>query len=449
MSDTVIRVENLSKLYLLGKAEQKRESLLAEVGSLLSAPFRNFRELRRLDTSTAAAQGKADSDDILWALRDVSFDVKQGEVLGIIGRNGAGKSTLLKILSRITEPTSGRVRIKGRVASLLEVGTGFHQDLTGRENVYLNGTILGMTRKEIDRKFDEIVDFSGVERFLDTPVKRYSSGMKVRLGFAVAAHLMPDVLIVDEVLSVGDADFQRKCIDKMRDVAKGGDRTVLLVSHNMASIASLATHCLHLKDGQTVAYGGTDDVIDEYMKQFGTGTGSTEPGLFVPPAREDGKPTMLKSLEIFSRGRRTNRLVMGDDLSFRITLDGAARPDIASGLIGIAIETTSGIRVLSLGSVHAGFRFSSNGDIVHVMCDTKRLPLNQGQYLIRVVLAEASSTPIENYEALGRLDVAPADVFGAGPMLSQQQGFFHWKAQWMTEEPVQVAARTGVVEANK
>src|SRR5213594_1676452 len=203
-------------------------------------------------------------DDEVWALRGVSFEVKQAEILGIIGRNGAGKSTLLKILSRVTAPTSGEVRVKGRIASLLEVGTGFHPELTGRENVFLNGAILGMTKAEIRKKFDEIVDFAGVERYMDTPVKRYSSGMYVRLAFAVAAHLEPEILIVDEVLAVGDAGFQKKCLGKMQDVSKAG-RTVLFVSHNMAAIQGLCSKCYLLSRGRLIAEGSPRSIVEQYL----------------------------------------------------------------------------------------------------------------------------------------------------------------------------------------
>jgi lipopolysaccharide transport system ATP-binding protein len=239
MSETVIAAENVSKRYLIGAAEQRHETLAGSLVAALKAPIRNARNLARLDVSRVAD----DAADILWALRDVSFEVKRGDVLGVIGRNGAGKSTLLKILSRITEPTSGWVGIKGRVASLLEVGTGFHPELTGRDNVYMNGTLLGMTKREIDRKFDEIVAFSGVERFLDTPVKRYSSGMQVRLAFAVAAHLEPDILLVDEVLAVGDINFQKKCMGKIGDVANQG-RTIVLVSHQMNQMRRLCNRAV-------------------------------------------------------------------------------------------------------------------------------------------------------------------------------------------------------------
>jgi lipopolysaccharide transport system ATP-binding protein len=264
MPETAIIAEGLGKLYRIGQAERRHESLAGAAAAALAAPLRNLRRLRRLDTSGDGGDG----EDVIWALRDVSYEVQRGEVVGIIGRNGAGKSTLLKILARITEPTRGRVRLRGRVASLLEVGTGFHPELSGRENVYLNGTILGMTKREIDRKFDEIVGFSGVEKFLDTPVKRYSSGMRVRLAFAVAAHLEPEILIVDEVLAVGDFEFQRKCLGKMQEIASDGanGRTILLVSHNANSIDTLCNRCIYLKDGRLAAIGATREVLALYLK---------------------------------------------------------------------------------------------------------------------------------------------------------------------------------------
>lgn len=422
MGRPAILVDNLSKSYQLGRKVDPNASFRDAIVGAVSSPFRRLKQLGR--------GGDESANETFWALKDVSFEVQPGEVVGVIGRNGAGKSTLLKILSRITEPTAGSVRLRGRISSLLEVGTGFHPELTGRENVYLNGTILGMKKTEIDRKFDEIVEFSGVEKFLDTPVKRYSSGMMVRLGFAVAAHLEPDVLIVDEVLAVGDADFQRKCIDKMRDVATSGERTVLLVSHNMSSIASLAAHCLYLSEGRKVTYGTTDDVIELYLKQNDKRVDSGEPGLFVPVA-EGGQKSMLKSLEILSCDRRTNRIRMGDDLNFRFLIDGQARPDIQSGLIGINIETLTGMRLVSLGSVHADFRFSTVGNEICVTCNADEIPLNQGHYRIRVVLGDIFSSPIENHESLGTLEVLPADVFGCGPILGSQQGVIYWKAKWL------------------
>ena len=256
MSAPAIRVENLSKRYVISHTSGSRDGLR----NSLETAFRN--PLSWLKSRRAAQRQPKDE---FWALRDVSFDVAKGEVVGIIGRNGAGKSTLLKLLSRITEPTSGRISIEGRVASLLEVGTGFHPELTGRENIFLNGAILGMSRNEITRKFDEIVDFAEVERFLDTPVKRYSSGMYVRLAFAVAAHLEPEILIIDEVLAVGDAQFQKKCLGKMDEVSRGG-RTVLFVSHNMAAVSQLTSRCVLINKGQVQATGATADCVSQYLE---------------------------------------------------------------------------------------------------------------------------------------------------------------------------------------
>lgn len=263
MSDDVIRVENLGKKYRIRHEQTRRYTALRDVianklGSLLRAPGALLRRNGRVRSSMSPP-----AQEDFWALKDVSFEIKRGEVVGIIGRNGAGKSTLLKILSRITEPTRGRVSIKGRVASLLEVGTGFHAELTGRENIFLNGAILGMTRVEIKRKFDEIVAFAEVEKFLDTPVKRYSSGMYVRLAFAVAAHLEPEILIIDEVLAVGDAGFQKKCLGKMSDVAHGG-RTVIFVSHNMIALRSLCTRGIVLDEGIQKIDGLINEALNFY-----------------------------------------------------------------------------------------------------------------------------------------------------------------------------------------
>lgn len=260
MGDTVIKVENISKLYRLGVVSG---STLKEDISFF------FARMQGKEEEYYRVRENREKSNIFWALKDVNFDLKMGDMLGIIGKNGAGKSTLLKILSRVTAPTKGEIKIKGRVSSLLEVGTGFHPELTGRENVFLNGAILGMTKAEIKRKFDQILAFSGVEKYIDTPVKRYSSGMYVRLAFAVAAHLNPEILIVDEVLAVGDTEFQKKCIGKMRDVAKEG-RTVIFVSHSMTAINSLCNVCIYLKSGKLNEMGFTDSVINKYMSSENT-----------------------------------------------------------------------------------------------------------------------------------------------------------------------------------
>ncbi|HEX7997144.1 MAG TPA: polysaccharide ABC transporter ATP-binding protein [Pyrinomonadaceae bacterium] len=258
MSEIAIRCEGVGKRYRLGQRERYR-ALRDTLTDMMTAPFRIIRSAFQ-----KSANGNGKLDNMLWALRDVSFVVRPGEVVGIIGRNGAGKSTLLKILSRITKPSEGMVEIHGRVGSLLEVGTGFHPELTGRENIYLNGSILGMRKAEIDRKFDEIVRFAEVEEFIDTPVKRYSSGMYVRLAFAVAAHLEPEILVIDEVLAVGDAQFQKKCLGKMGDVAKEG-RTVLFVSHNMQAVQSLCHRAILIEAGRVVAEGSAKEVVSRYL----------------------------------------------------------------------------------------------------------------------------------------------------------------------------------------
>lgn len=269
-SDIAIEVRDLHKIYRLGAKEERSDSAAASMMSFLKSPLKNYRKYRSLYDFSDDGPGDEGGENILRALNGVSFDVKRGEVVGIIGANGAGKSTLLKVLSRITAPTKGNLSIRGRVSSLLEVGTGFHPELTGRENIYLNGTILGMKKKEIDQSFDQIVEFAEVESFLDTPVKRYSSGMRVRLAFAVAAHLEPEILIVDEVLAVGDAQFQKKCLDKMQSVGESG-KTVLFVSHSMPAISRMCTRGILLHAGQVVKDGGVHEVIPMYLDVGGGG----------------------------------------------------------------------------------------------------------------------------------------------------------------------------------
>jgi lipopolysaccharide transport system ATP-binding protein len=276
MSDTVIRVENLSKRYKIGVREKRAKTMRQAVKGIVSSPFKYLNSVLREPTP----------EEVFWALQNVSFEVKRGDVVGIIGRNGAGKSTLLKILSQITEPTSGYAEIRGRVGSLLEVGTGFHPDLTGRENTYLNGTIMGMRKREIDRRFDEIVDFAGVEKFIDTPVKHYSSGMYTRLAFAVAAHLEPEILIVDEVLAVGDLKFQTKCLGKMKEVGQSG-RTILIVSHNMSSIQALCTRCVLLQAGNVVLDSDPTSTVQLYLQDASTSTS------FVREKQRNGKPSLV------------------------------------------------------------------------------------------------------------------------------------------------------------
>ncbi|MBI4180948.1 MAG: ABC transporter ATP-binding protein, partial [Chloroflexi bacterium] len=316
MSEPIIKVKNLSKRYRIGAREQYKTFREAIIDGI-SAPVRNLGRLRRM---TRFKDG--DEADVIWALKDVSFDVSEGEVLGIIGRNGAGKTTVLKILSRITEPTGGFAEIYGRVSSLLEVGTGFHPELTGRENIFLNGAILGMRKREIEQKFDEIIAFAELEKFLDTPVKRYSSGMYVRLAFAVAAHLEPEVLLVDEVLAVGDIAFQQKCLGKMEEVAKGG-RTVLFVSHNMGAIRNLCNSVLWLDSGQVVKKGATDEVVRDYEEQMLKHFDKSSYVVERNPEEVKGKSFYFSRVEMRdARGENTNLFRYNDTLVLLVDFAG-------------------------------------------------------------------------------------------------------------------------------
>ena len=332
MSDTVIRVEGLSKKYIIGRQRNGSDGLRHVLQDKLTAPFRWFR-----NPQSAIRNPQS---EVFWALKDVWFEVTQGEVVGIIGRNGAGKSTLLKILSRITEPTTGRVRIRGRVASLLEVGTGFHPELTGRENVFLNGAILGMTREEIKRKFDEIVAFAEVEKFLDTPVKRYSSGMYVRLAFAVAAHLEPEILIVDEVLAVGDAQFQKKCLGKMGEVSKDG-RTVLFVSHNMGAISALCSRVVWLELGGVAASGDVRQVVGTYLSN------GAKQSLCWQPEKQSTQEFTYHSVRVVVDGSHTDGTSVPADSSFAILFDYSVNQILAPGRLAFLLTNQEGATVLS------------------------------------------------------------------------------------------------------
>ena len=311
MTDYAIRVEGLCKEYVIGGRERSDRTFRESITDAMAAPLRRLRAIGQ----------EPPPEERFWALKDVSFDVKPGEVVGIIGRNGAGKSTLLKILSRITAPTKGRVEIRGRVASLLEVGTGFHPELTGRENIYLNGAILGMSRAEITRKFDEIVAFAEIEKFLDTPVKRYSSGMYVRLAFAVAAHLEPEILIVDEVLAVGDAEFQKKCLGKMGEVA-GGGRTVLFVCHNMCAVSTLCKRALLFSLGKLKSVRSATEAVAEYLSEGVLNSSGYTKLEHCPPQSQQGtREAEFLSFELLnSRGETSAALGFGEPGVMKITL---------------------------------------------------------------------------------------------------------------------------------
>jgi lipopolysaccharide transport system ATP-binding protein len=407
MSDVVIRVENLSKHYRLGQISGG--TLREDLQRWWAGVRGKENPLQKVDAKPISGTGEH------WALQDVSFEVRQGEVLGIIGRNGAGKSTLLKILSRTTAPTKGSVRIKGRVGSLLEVGTGFHPELSGRENIYLNGTILGMRKAEIDRKLDEIIAFSGVEKFIDTPVKRYSSGMYVRLAFAVAAHLEPEILIVDEVLAVGDAEFQRKCLGKMRDVSKQG-RTVLFVSHNIAAISQLCTQCLLLHDGRVMQHGAVDGVVDFYVDQNNvTGDRRDWPGGV-------GAEIKLFSAELVDFNNRPKGVFStAEDVSIIVKYTVSSK--INGAKIAIRLSTPDGIIVLT----------SEDGDATNKH-NTKYV----GDYVARIVIQR-------NLLAVGRYFITIAAHIPMVEMIFFEENAICFEVQNLSENNFVNDGRKGVI----
>ncbi|TVR99362.1 MAG: ABC transporter ATP-binding protein [Rhodospirillales bacterium] len=405
MNDVVIRTERLGKKYVIGhEAERERYQTLRDMLA---------RQARGLARSAAdIVRGRplimGDEREEFWALKDVSFEVRRGEVIGIIGRNGAGKSTLLKVLSRITEPTEGRVTIEGRVASLLEVGTGFHPELSGRENIYLNGAILGMTRAEIRRKFDEIVAFAGVEQFLDTPVKRYSSGMYVRLAFAVAAHLEPEILIVDEVLAVGDAEFQKKCLGKMQDVA-GHGRTVLFVSHNMTAVQSLCSRAMLIRQGLLAAVGATTDMIGLYLSRSISGLPSTG-DLAAFPRKGKGSLSFRGIRFLDGDGRSCPGPVTGKPCIIQLAIDGT-RSKKGVGRLGLGFADSLGHPLFLCANEASNPEpiWVTMGTIV--TCRILRFPLTEGRYQISLFLEVDGIIEDWITENLS-VDVRPGSFFG-------------------------------------
>jgi len=416
MSQRIIRIVDLGKKYIIRHQLRERYSTLRDVMA---------RKALNIGKKLFYPSQKSQSDQTreeIWALKDISFDVNQGEVIGIIGRNGSGKSTLLKIMSRITEPTTGCVYIKGRVASLLEVGTGFHPELTGRENVYLNGAILGMSRKEINRKFDEIVNFAEIEKFLDTPVKRYSSGMYVRLAFAVAAHLEPEILVVDEVLAVGDLKFQSKCLGKMQEIANYG-RTVFLVSHNMGAISSLCTKAVLLKNGQLAEVGQTDDVIRAYLSEGNSGFSS----LLDHPGRANGLKPRLMSIEIVSCDGIVHGVVTcGSSCEIVMKL---SEPISASAEFSIGIYDSLGSPISHLNTYFSVMNEESGIMENEVRCHIRSLPLAAGVYSLNLAYT-SGGTILDHVTGGAALEVVESDYLGSGKLPPRKYGsvilMHHW-----------------------
>ena len=400
MSDPAIKAEGLSKLYRIGGKRESYRNFRDTVTNALTAPLRGLRLL--------SGGGSKSSFEIIWALKNVSFEVEPGEVLGIIGPNGSGKSTLLKILSRITEPTEGTAEIRGRVGSLLEVGTGFHPELTGQENIYLSGTILGMRRAEIERRFDEIVAFSEIEKFIDTPVKHYSSGMYLRLAFAVAAHLEPEILLVDEVLAVGDASFQSKCLSKMQNVAATG-RTVLFVSHNMGAVQALCTRGIVMRAGSLQYVGPIDSAISTYLSGLPAASQETfakRAGLMPP---REAWFTGIRFLT--DEGTEVCRALSGQSLLVELEYV-AAKPDMKLHFT-IGFNTAAGDNLMQFSTRYAAPTFPRLPAAGRVICRIPKLPLPAGQYRVGLAMHYGVET-IDHIVGAATLEVEPGNFFGTG-----------------------------------
>ncbi len=410
MKDKILKIENISKQYRLG---------VVGLGTLAHDFNRFWHKIRGKEDpylkigSVNDRSAKANSEYV-WALQNINFEVKKGEVLGIIGKNGAGKSTLLKILSRVTAPTKGEIKTKGRIASLLEVGTGMHPELTGRENIFLNGAILGMTKAEITNKIDEIIEFSGCEMYIDTPVKRYSSGMRVRLGFAVAAFLEPEILVVDEVLAVGDAEFQNKAIGKMQDISRGGGRTVLFVSHNMATIKNLCTRVIVLKNGSVDFEGETNEGIIHYLKE---NKFTFNEDLLISSNRSGSGVLKFKNFHIENKENQIiNSCLSGEQIIFCFNLLSEKQlPEKSKIDIGFSIHTKEGDIISVLYSSYQNFvpKLTSSNEHI-IKCEILNLPLNVGEYMVkgRLIVDKEESDWLK--DPLGKITIVKGDFYNTG-----------------------------------
>ena len=413
--DTIaIQVQGLSKIYRIGEKDEIYDNLLKTAFKYLKSPLSNYKKYKSLYRFDDVIKNGKDTEklprNIIWALKDVSFNINRGEVVGIIGNNGAGKSTLLKILSKITTPTSGRAVFKGRVSSLLEVGTGFHPELTGRENVYLNGSILGMKKKEIDAKFDEIVDYSEIGDFIDTPVKRYSSGMRVRLAFSVAAHLEQEIMLVDEVLAVGDTEFQKKCIGKMQHVAKDG-KTVIFVSHNMAAVQSLCTRGIIIDKGRVRFDGPCDEAISSYFSSLHS---SIDQDLGLRTDRVGGKNFRFTSVEFLDPTNKEscNFFVSGQSILIKIGYK-AEKPLKGVG-IAISITTLSREHLITCTNHAVGVSLDIEKGSHFTYCMIEKLPLKIGRYAYHLYSHKGKNNILDWIQDAGTLDIHEGNFYGHG-----------------------------------
>ncbi|MCX7549053.1 ABC transporter ATP-binding protein [Xanthomarina sp. F1114] len=406
----ILKAENISKQYRLG---------LVGTGTISHDLNRWWAGIRGKEDpylkvgAVNDRSTKADSDYV-WALKDINFEVQQGEVLGIIGKNGAGKSTLLKILSRVTIPTTGEIKTKGRIASLLEVGTGFHPELTGRENIYLNGAILGMSKAEIKTKEQEIIEFSGCERYVDTPVKRYSSGMRVRLAFAVAAFLEPDILVIDEVLAVGDAEFQKKAIGKMQDISQGEGRTVLFVSHNMAAVKSLCTRAIVLEHGETVFEGGTNEAVDFYL--------NNAEGESVYKFEHNSGDGILKNIKIYSEEKTNTIFTLGAKMFIDIEL----RNPLSNFRMDIGIYNFNEEKISNLSTDYSK---NINKEKLEFSCVIDKIMMATGSYYFKLAILD-NNTLIEFHERIISFEVLSSDYYNTGIVVGKVPSYVFFDQTW-------------------
>ncbi|MEM8993222.1 MAG: ABC transporter ATP-binding protein [Acidobacteriota bacterium] len=415
-----ITVEGLGKQYRIGARQAAYQTFRESMTELAVAPFRRLAALAR-------GRGIERSEETLWALRDVDFEVQPGEVVGVIGRNGAGKTTLLKMLSRITEPSEGQATIRGRVGSLLEVGTGFHPELTGRENIYLNSAILGLRKAEIDKRFDSIVEFAELSTFIDTPVKRYSSGMYVRLAFSVAAHLEPEILLVDEVLAVGDFAFQTKCLGKISDLG-GTGRTILLVSHNLSAVRRLASRTLWIDGGRLRMDGDTHDVVGAYLE---SGSENLDSGNTFDLTRHRNRSrdsrACLTEMRVVSDEGDPGLMPMGDSLTISVSFE-SDRP-LHRPYASLGLSDEEGNRLFSVSPRLSGDAMPEDAERGVFHCRLEHFPLNHGTYFLTVQLQEGHKR-VDRIDRACSFQVTPRDVHGSGRVLSARKGFLCWPSRW-------------------
>ena len=407
MNQPIIEIKNVSKKYDIAHMRGGYIALRDVITNALKNPVAFI-------TKKAKQATGLEKKEEFWALRNVSFTVSRGEVVGVIGANGAGKSTLLKVLSQITPPTEGEVILRGRVGSLLEVGTGFHPELTGRENIFLNGAILGMKRKEIAAKFDEIVAFAGVEKFLDTPVKHYSSGMYVRLAFSVAAHMEPDILVVDEVLAVGDAEFQKKCLGKMNEITKKEGRTIFFVSHNMEAVNNLCTRTVLLSHGQVLKIGPTKEIIGDYLKEL-----NQEPTSSLRDRRDRGGDGALRIVDAYlvdKEGRKTREFSSGDYMKMVFEYECKANRTFENIVIGTNAALPNGESLFLCHSEMTAKKFSKVKNRGTFECTIEKLPIVSGTYFLNVRIAE-NGVALDDVKSVTSFQVQPGDFYGTGNII--------------------------------